>query len=220
MRVRWLWLCAAMAGCTKEEVFPSFEIRPSEIHLPPVAWIDTEREWFTVSILNTTYFSLEITSAQIVATAEGEPAEGEEIVASASDFLELDELDTKAREIPIRSSAKVLLRVTPADESALATWSEADFQAILRLEIGGTGVFDPVTGEPDLEEWQEKVEEIPIYMSTRCDLDGDAYEARECGGNDCDDFLALVNIQANEDCDGFDNNCNGVADEQCPDFDQ
>lgn len=219
--MRTWWLALALAGCQTEKIKPQFEVRPLSLNLPPVAWIDTEQPWTTISILNTTYFDLELTSAQIIANVdEGADTDGEvDVVATATDFLELGDISSEARQIAIRDSTEVQIRVAPADASALATWSDARFQATLRLVIGGTGVIDPITNEPDMDEWQEEGVDIPVFMETRCDLDGDAYEARECGGNDCDDFLKLVNIEAIEDCDGFDNNCNGVEDENCPDLD-
>ncbi|HMV65905.1 MAG TPA: putative metal-binding motif-containing protein [Myxococcota bacterium] len=220
-----VWAVLATVGCVSDSPDPAFEIRPEELHLAPVAWIDTSTDWSDVSILNTTYFSLEITSAQIVATTQddieggGDTPDVIDSIASAADFLELGALVTEARQIPIRASTTVSVRVTPPDPAVLVTWSEASFQATLRLTIGGTGKIDPTTGEADIDGWKESTVEIPIFMETRCDLDGDQYEARECGGSDCDDFLQLVNIEAVEDCDGFDNNCNGVADEDCPDLD-
>jgi V8-like Glu-specific endopeptidase len=50
-----------------------------------------------------------------------------------------------------------------------------------------------------------------------CDNDGDGVDGVQCGGNDCDDFNALIRPGLTEICDdGFDNDCNGLTDGNDP----
>ena len=197
-----LWLVGA--GCTTEEVTPLFEVVPESLVLPPVAWTDSSTEWSVISVLNATYFTLTISDIRVN--------------GDAADFIEVERLTELAREMPIRSAVRIPIRVTPPDSEQLATWDEAVYSGVLEFSIGGAGELDPATGLPDLDSWVTATVEIPIWMSTRCDLDGDGYEDRSCGGDDCSDSLASVNIAAIEGCDGFDNNCNGVRDEGCSDL--
>ena len=47
-----------------------------------------------------------------------------------------------------------------------------------------------------------------------CDLDGDGFDATVCGGSDCDDTSATINVNADEVCDGgIDNDCDGAVDD-------
>jgi formylglycine-generating enzyme required for sulfatase activity len=46
-----------------------------------------------------------------------------------------------------------------------------------------------------------------------CDLDGDGFLSKDCGGDDCDDTRKDVRPGAPDVCDGDDNDCDGAADE-------
>jgi len=63
-------------------------------------------------------------------------------------------------------------------------------------------------GDQDDQTWS-----LGVLFKVRCDLDGDGYDAEICGGTDCDDDDADVNIGAADVCNEQDDDCDGTVDE-------
>ncbi len=55
--------------------------------------------------------------------------------------------------------------------------------------------------------------ELDMLLKIRCDLDGDGFDAAQCGGTDCDDESGDVNDEQADICNGLDDDCDGVLDE-------
>lgn len=58
---------------------------------------------------------------------------------------------------------------------------------------------------------------LTVEFSIDCDLDGDGFDAVECGGLDCDDGDAGVSPDAIEACNFIDDDCDGGVDEGASD---
>ncbi len=60
---------------------------------------------------------------------------------------------------------------------------------------------------------------IAVKFSSCPDVDGDGFTDATCGGDDCDDTLAVSNPDSPELCDGLDNDCDGVTSDENSDDD-
>jgi hypothetical protein len=201
---RWGGLLALvwLGACSSEVPQPLHSVWPAAVELPPVAWTDdvTRFGWETVSIRNETFFALDLTRVAIG--------------GDGGYLLELQATEPST-EIDVRGSVSLQLRFAPPVLEDRSLWSTGDYAAELTFTVGGSGVLDYETGEPDLKSRVEVSQVVPITFSIQCDLDGDGFDAAACFGDDCDDTLAAVNPDAAEVCDGADNNCFRGPDEDC-----
>lgn len=196
---------AGLNGCGGEPPRPDVVIFPlpeDGITLSPVGWSDDTFRWYSVSVLNDSYFALELRGIEV----HGEGAE----------LLELEVPGEAPVVLPIRESRTIRLRVGRPVNGDRSIWTSRDYTATLQFQVGGTGTIDPETQEPDQSDYVTDAYEMQIKFSVDCDLDNDGFDSDICGGGrDCDDTLAAVRPDAIEICDNFDNDCNNVIDNGC-----
>lgn len=216
-------VCAcALAGCTPETI-PTPDVSvypPSGLELNPLSYSDTTSAWHTVSILNQSWYSLDVkdvelrdVSADVAATLpEGTQAGG-------AAFLEFQGVPTGSVGLVLapRQSVSLEVRVATATQVPRSLWTSAKYVAVLHFQVGGSGVVNSEDGTVDIDAYRSISKEIDLSFELNCDLDGDGVASEVCGGGDCDDKLAAVGPDEEDVCDGFDNNCSGLIDEGCPD---
>ncbi|MCB9682068.1 MAG: putative metal-binding motif-containing protein [Alphaproteobacteria bacterium] len=194
-------VAASMAACNGVNPEPDFALYPKRLEIAPVAWSDSDTKWYSVSILNQTFFELTLSDI--------------EVTEAGSTFLDL-RLPTSTR-LGLRESVDIGVRVMDPATSGTNGWSTGEYDAELFFRVSGTGKIDPETSLPDPGAIETIDQTVPIRITLECDIDGDGSDATACGGNDCDDTLAAVGPDATELCDGFDNDCNNVVDDDCVD---
>lgn len=230
-RIALLGVWCATVACSGEKLGPEplYAVWPVELQLAPVAWQDdaTLFRWESISVLNQTYFTIELFNVAIGdvdAETEVEPDTDatetdapEEVPSTASpgaNFLELRSMSS-ITEIPIRESRTMEVRFAPPLNEDRTRWATGEYTAELTFTIAGIGLVDATTLEVDRRTRTLVDEVVPITFSINCDLDGDGYDAPACSGRDCNDSLKAVSPDATEVCDGADNNCAGGIDEGC-----
>jgi hypothetical protein len=191
------------AACSVDTPQPDVVVFPDSLTMAAVGWQDEDFIWYPVSILNDTFFDLEI--------------RGIEVVGEGADLLEVETPGPSPVALPIRQSRTVNVRVARPEGNNRTIWTSRQYTAVLDFTIGGTGRIDPETLEPDQRFYVTVPYNVDIAFEIDCDLDGDGFDAIECAGADCDDRLASVNPEAIELCDAFDNNCDGLQDNGCID---
>ncbi len=211
----------ALAGCTPA-VVPDPDVSvypPTSLDLSPLAYSDSGAEWHNVSILNQTWYNLDVKDVELRDVSPDVAAtlpEGTQ--AGGAAFLEVQGVPagTVGLVLAPRQSVSLQVRVASATQVPRELWTHSKYVALLHFQVGGSGVVDSVTNTTDINKYRSITKEIQLSFELNCDIDGDGAEAEDCGGADCDDHRAAVGPDVDEACDGFDNNCSGLTDEGCP----
>lgn len=133
-------------------------------------------------------------------------AEGEGASLLSSSFTPMSVvLPDQSRPIPIQLDKRTW------------RWKTGDYTVQIPLEV--SYFFVPSTGIFSIEQPLQRIKDvtsgdasIEVSFSLNCDLDGDGFDAIECGGMDCNDGNANIAPDAEEDCfTSFDDDCDGAV---------
>lgn len=211
----------ALTGCTPATV-PEPDVSvypPSSLDLAPLAYSDSASEWANVSILNQTYYNLDVKDVELRdVSAEVAATLPEGTLGGGAAFLEVQGVPpgTVGLVLAPRQSVSLQVRVATSTQVPRELWTGGKYVALLHFQVGGSGVVDAETNTTDINSYRTITKEIQLSFELNCDLDGDGAEAEACGGSDCNDHASLIGPDEDEACDGFDNNCSGLIDEGCP----
>ncbi len=95
-------------------------------------------------------------------------------------------------------------------QTNFTSWDQGTYAPELLLEVASMW-DDPKEWGEDVD-WQSEEVRTTVSFTLNCDLDGDSFEAEDCGGEDCDDNDPATYPGAEEIEDSVDNDCDGYAD--------